>query len=206
MNIVTRRILLCLLFLTLIAAGISADGLCSYPSEQQWFSFCIEQDGQFVPVRNNRVELEKAPFTLILIMRGPMGVLVNCSAKDNLFKGFLKNKPLSKITDKPEMFMGMGEGLGNDSEKIVIDDIAPHYMFYTDGASHRFSSTELKGEYVIGRRIVANFTSFDREFEPSPINELDADVIYLSFMRSEYDEDYNLVELQKEALKVMFTE
>lgn len=174
-----------------------------YPVAGEWFSFAVEQDGSPVKVVDNTAVLKKAPFTLVLILRGPIGVLVNFSESDILYKGFLKNKPLVEILKRPDFFMGIGESDGNPDELMLIDGISPHYLYYADGASHRFSSIERSGEYVIGRREISNYTTYTDEYRPSPVEELAADEIYISMMYSEWDADYNKIELQKEAVKVI---
>jgi len=176
----------------------------AYPEDDQWFSFAVEQNGRPVKIKNNRVRLEKAPFTLVIITRGPIGLLVNFSERDTLFKGFLKNKVLADILEQPDRFMGMGEEDLNPDEKIVIDDHSAHYVYYENTASHRFSNIAIEGEYVIGRRLISNYTSRTSGDEPIPIKQLPADELYLSFMYGDWDENYNRVELQKEALKVIF--
>jgi hypothetical protein len=69
---------------------------------------------------------------------------------------------------------------------------------------HRFSSIELSGEYVICRRVISNYTTIAEAGKTMPIKQLEADEIFLGFMYGEWDENYNRVELQKEALKVIF--
>ena len=192
----------------ILLIGVFPAGIFSqaggFPAQDEWFSFAIEQNGRPVEIENNRLTLRKAPFTLVLITRGPVGVLVNCSESDKLYKGFLKNKPLSAFLDEPDFFMGIGEADGNPDELFLIDDVSPHYLYYAPNQAHRFSSVEFDGNFVIGRRIISSYTTYRDGFEPIPIEELAADVLYLSMMYSEWDADYNKIELQKEALKIVF--
>lgn len=184
---------------------LSAD-VGEYPAQDEWFSFAVEQYGAVVPVKNNRVCLEKAPFTFVLITRGPIGVLVNFSTENIMFKGFLKNKQLADFLDRPDNFMGLGEDNMNPNERIFLNETAAHYLFYTDGATHRYSSVEKQGEYIIGRRIVSSYTAYDDVDLVTPIDRLDVDTIYLSMMYAEWNDDYSRNELQKEALKIIFSD
>lgn len=205
MKIIFRIVVISfILTLTLPFFIIAQEG--SFPSDEQWFNFSIEQNGKSVPVKNNRISLEKAPFTLVIIMKEPLGVLVNFSEDPTLFKGFLKNKPLDIILPEPDLFMGMGEASGNEMEVMLIDEVSPHYLYYTDGASHRFSSTEIVQGHIICRRVISNFTTHENDFDPYQIEILAADTIYISFLYGDWDENYNRLELQKEALKVSFVE
>ncbi len=195
-----------LMFLIVLLPSASAEDSGSFPAEDEWFSIAIEQHGQTVPVRNNRLALDKAPFTLVVIMKEPLGVLVNFSESSALFKGFLKKRSLDRILPNPDLFMGIAEAPGNEMEVMLIDDVSPHFLYYTDGASHRFSRTEMKQDHIVCRRIISNFTSYDDDFAPYPLEKFTGDIIYLSFLYGEWDEDYNRIELQKEALKVIFKE
>ena len=175
-----------------------------YPADDEWFSIAVEQYGRPVEIRKNRVKIDRAPFTLVLILRGPSGVLVNFSAVPELYRGFQKNMPLSKITVEPDLFMGIGEEMGNPDELMLIDEISPHFLFYTDSSANRFSSVELRNGYIIGRRVISNYTTYADDFEPIPVEQLAADDIYMSLMYSEWDDNYNRVELQKEGLRITF--
>ena len=194
-------IFITLIFLFVLLPSAFAQTVGLFPADDEWFSLAIEQNGKPVAVVNNKVELEKAPFTLVLVLRGPIGVLVNFSVSDVLFKGFLKNKRLAEFVSRPDYFMGIGEGEGNFDELILIDKISPHYMFYADDSAHRFSSIELQEKFIIGRRIISNFTTYADEFAPSPIEELSEDTLYISVMYGEWDQNYNKIELQKDALR-----
>ena len=175
-----------------------------YPSEEQWFSFAVEQNGKPVEIKNNRLSIEKAPFTLVLITRGPLGVLVNFSEKDTLYKGFLKNKPLSEFLPQPDLFMGLGEEDFNPDESIFIDEFSAHYLYFENRTRHRFSTAELSDGYVTGRRIISNYKTYTDAESIIPISELETDTLYLGFMYGEWDENFNRIELQKEAVKVNF--
>lgn len=194
-----------ILQLICLVTAASLSGLsfpCDPPAEGQWFSVCIEQNGEVLTSRNGTVSLKKTPFSLIFITKGPLGVLVNFSTEDTLYNGFNKDKPLSAILEVPEMFMGIGEDLNNPDDLMLLDPVAPHYLFYQDGTTHRFDSTELRGEFVVARRNIANYTTLAVEFDPTPLAQLAADVIYISLMYSDYDKDWNIIELQKAVLKL----
>ncbi len=106
----------------------------SEDKEQQktdsYFSIQIIQENQIIPVINNEVKINRVPFTLVLILKEKIGVLTNFSVKPLLYDGFSHGKPLSKILEEPDMFMGMAEYNLNPDKCICIDNILPHYLYY----------------------------------------------------------------------------
>ena len=204
MKTTLKNILITAFLIILVPAALFSQHNCEIPDDNSFFSLCIEQYGRPVTSANGRVTLDKAPFTLVLVTRGSIGILVNCSEKSDLYKGFLKNRPLAEITDQPDMYMGIGEVMFNPDEMFLIDKLAAHYLYYSGPDSHRYSSAEKRGEWIIGHRIISNYTTYDDGFLPVPIEELETDSLYLSLMYEEYDKDYNRVEIQKEGLKIIF--
>ena len=102
------------------------------------------------------------------------------------------------------MFMGMAEELFNPEEKIIIDNTSPHYLFYEDESQHRFSTVEMEEGYIFCRREISNITTFNLNLDPVPLQRLPGNDLFLSFLYSEYDEDWNRIEKQKEGLHIHF--
>lgn len=203
MKIFKQSVFVFLLSFLVCSVGVFAQN-GEYPAEGTWFSYAVEQNGEPVEVKDNEAVLEKAPFTFVLILRGPIGVLANFSYEDSLYKGFLLNKPLAEITKKPDFFMGIGEPDGNADEFILIDPVSPHYLYYSDASANRFSTVEAKDDFFVGRRVISNYTTYANEFALIPIEKYFGEAIYVNMMYSEWDENYNKIELQKEALKIVF--
>ena len=193
-----------LLMLLSCIFSVSAEVRCDLPSGNAWFSICIEQDGEVVPSSGGIVEIEKKPFTLVIIMKEPIGVLVNFSSDERLHNGFRQGQSIEDLLKSPEMFMGMAEELFNPEEKIIIDNTSPHYLFYEDESQHRFSTVEMKEGYIFCRRKISNITTFNLNLDPVPLQRLPGNDLFLSFLYSEYDEDWNRIEKQKEALHIHF--
>ncbi|MDC7226340.1 MAG: hypothetical protein PQJ61_06220 [Spirochaetales bacterium] len=116
----------------------------------------------------------------------------------------MKNKALAEFLDQPDFFMGMGEEDETPYEKVFIDNISAHYLYYENSDMHRFSTAEQHGEYIIGRRVISSYTTYGNDNPSIPIEQLAVDTLYLSFMYGEWDEDYNRIELQKDAVKIRF--
>lgn len=177
----------------------------SYTIEEgKYFSVFIEQGGETAAVRNGRVEIGKTVFALVLVMKEPLGVLANFSLDDQMYRGFRRGKLLSEIMDEPDMFMGLAEENFNRRQRIFIDDSAPHYLFFQDQNNHRFDEIYKAGDYFICKRTIGYYALLSAVESVIPIELLAGDTLYISFLYSDYDENWERVELQKEALRIDF--
>lgn len=77
------KILMAVLLISANSLLVSADetelleALERLSSGELFFDVLVEQNGRIVPVRENLAELDRRPFTLILLLREPVGILVN---------------------------------------------------------------------------------------------------------------------------------
>ena len=105
---------------------------------------------------------------------------------------------------EPDLFMGMAEHLFNPNRRVRIDPVAPHYLFYDSKESHRFSSVIERQAGLICRREISYFSFEAAGNARMPIERLPTDSLFVSLLFSEYDANYNRVELQKEYLELLF--
>ena len=167
-----------------------------------YFAIFIEQDGLFEEIIDYYAGIRLGPFTFIIVMKEPIGVLVNFSAESDLYYGFRKEKPLKSIIEHPGMFMGLAEDSFNLEGKIYIDPVTPHYLFYDGDDSHRFSTVERWSGLYICKRRVEHFAYLDEIDTVLPIEAFDGEYLYVSALYSEYDANWNIIEHQKEAVKI----
>jgi hypothetical protein len=172
--------------------------------EGKYFEVFIEQGGETVNIRNNRVELEKAAFTLVLVMKEPLGILTNFSLEDRLFRGLKRGKPLTDILDEPDLFMGLAEENFNLRKRIFIDEYTPHYLYFQDKDNHRFNEIYMSGEYYICKRTVGYYAFLNAVESAIPVELLSEDTLFVSLLYSDYNENWERMELQKEVLKIDF--
>lgn len=168
------------------------------------FGVYLEQNGETRDAHAGTVILEKAPFTLVLVLKEPAGILVNFSLDDRLYRGFRMRKTLADILDEPDLFMGIAEDNFNPRRRIFIDDIAPHFLFFQDEENHRFDAVFPFGNYLICKRTVGYYTFLSDLETIFPIERLPGRILYLSLFYGDYDDNWERVELQKTALQIDF--
>lgn len=195
-----------LLLLVSISLPLAAEiDFADYTVEEgSRFGVYIEQGGETIHIRNSRVELEKSAFTLVLVMKDKLGILANFSLDDRLYRGFRKDRLLSDIIDEPDLFMGLAEENFNQRKRIFIDEVTPHYLFFQDRDNHRFDEIYTSGDYYICRRTIGYYTFLNAVESNIPIEMLSGENLYISLLYSDYNENWERVELQKEAVRIDF--
>ena len=200
-----RHIVFPLLFF-IISLPLAAEiDYAAYTIEEgKHFAVYVEQGGETLTIRNNRVGMEKSDFTLVLVMKDKLGVLANFSLEDRLFRGFKRGKSLEDILDEPDLFMGLAEENFNQRQRVFIDEYTPHYLFFDDPDNHRFNEILMSGDYYICKRVISYYAFLNAVESAIPIELLSGDTLFISLLYSDYNENWERVELQKEALKIDF--
>lgn len=191
-----------------------------FPQGEDYFRVFVEQEGRIAEATGGVVNLDRRPFTLVLVFRDPsgpgetpgessksgksVGVLANFSFRDVICRGFREEKSLGEILENPDNFMGMAEHLFNVEEKIVVDDVVPHYLYYDASDNHRFSSvTQMHGVLVCRRRI-AYYSHLDSIEQKSPVEQIQWDRLFISLLHSRYGQNYQRIEIQRECIEIDF--
>jgi len=76
--------------------------------------------------------------------------------------------------------MGMAEHLFNTEEKIVVDEVVPHYLYYEASDKHRFSSVSKMDGVLICRRWIAHYSYLDSIEQKNPVEQIQRDRLYIS--------------------------
>lgn len=169
-----------------------------------FFNVFIEQDGGIIEIDDFRVLLAKRPFTLILELTQPMGILVNFSFDGSLARGFNGRQSLDELLPEPDLFMGMAEEMFNPDAAIYIDVVSPHYLFYNNSEEHRFSDVDMAGNSLLCRRDIGYFKVLGLGESLRRIEELDQDSLFVSLLYSEFGEDWRRIEKQKRGFQILF--
>ena len=191
-----------------------------FPLGEDYFRVFIEQEGRVAAATGGVVGLDRRPFTLVLIFRDPsgpekrpgeasksgksVGVLANFSFRDVICSGFKDEKSLGEILENPDNFMGMAEHLFNAEEKIVVDEVVPHYLYYDASDNHRFSSVTQMDGVLICRRRIAHYSYLDAIEQKSPIEQIQGMRLFISLLHSQFGQDYQRIEKQRECIEIDF--
>ena len=167
------------------------------------FRIYIEQDGIPQEIRDNRVNLQKRPFEIIVHFAKPDSIFVNASFSDESFQAALEGRPHPEIPGFQEP--GMVEELFNRDETLMIVDTAPHYWHYSDRYDHRFSEVIFADAYLICKKKISYLTIGEKKEKPVEIENIHEDTIYLVFMKLEWTRDFaEKVEYKRTVLEINF--
>ena len=174
-----------IIFLTLatgVLAGCPRASGKDMLGEGKFFTVAIEQDGQRVCLVNNRAQLGKKPFTVILTFSRFDGVMVNASVRPLLLEAVRAGRSVQEILPIP--IRGLAEGLNNPQQQIFVTDKGYNFWYYMGPTIHRFDDvTESKGRYVCRRRI-AN-VHMEGAIAITPIGSLNANSLNLVFVKAD---------------------
>jgi len=169
----------------------------------KYFEVGIQQDRKLVPIDNHQVVLQKKPFTIVLYLKQPDGILVNAALTPESFESARAGKPLKDIKGFDDL--GMAEEIFNPKALLIIASRAPHFWYYANNANHRFNDVAKKQGILICRRIVANLLYLDTTKAFVAVKNISEDTLYLVFMRTKWTKDFSKqIEKQREYIKVVF--
>lgn len=189
-----------LLIFSLIAL-ISATGFAN--DEPERFSISITQDHQTISEISGKVQLKRAPFSIILEFLRPMAVLVAASDKPGRYDLALSGTPLEEFI-KPAT--GMAEGFFNKTKDIGLSSIGTNYWYYESETDHRFNIVStLNGKLQCERQIENLFFVEYPDKKKTKIKESNIKAIYLVAVSAEFQrETFNYKEFQRETLVIEF--
>ncbi len=177
---------------------------------EHYFRVFVEQEGQVATASEGVVSLDRKPFTLVLFFRdassskNTSAVLANFSFKNVICSGFRQGKSLGEFLDNPDNFMGMAEHIFNAEEKIVVDEVVPHYLYYDASDNHRFSSVTQRDGVLVCRRRIAHYSYLESIEQKSPVEQIQWDKLYISLLYSQYGKNYQRIEKQRACLEIKF--
>lgn len=178
-------------------------GQVSSPNPMPYFSVGFSQDGKIVPVADHQIILAKRPFTILLYLKQPDGILVNASFASQSFKQAQAGLPFIDIEGFSDL--GMAEEPFNPKTLLMISAIAPHYWYYEHDAHHRFNHVTSKNNILVCERIVGQIMDRDASKTMKSIREIQENALYLVFMKTEWTPDFRQQhEKQREFIQILF--
>ena len=189
-----------ILFLTLTC---SAWGQTPPLHTMPFFAVGFFQNGEMIPVANHQVSLAKQPFTIVLYLRQPDGILVNASFDSQSFKQAGNGLPFAEIAGFSDL--GMAEEPFNPKTLLMASGSAPHYWYYEHDANHRFNQVTSQQNILVCERIVGQIMYRDTSKKMVSIREIQENELYLVFMKTEWTSDFRQQrERQREFIQIRF--
>ena len=112
----------------------------------QQFQVKISQHGDTLSVAENVIELERAPFDIIVMMPPKTHLLVSASYNDRTFNMAQSGAAMNSMPGFSET--AMAEGLFNADRELMVFYYAPSYWYYEDDYDNRFNRTKQKNNQV----------------------------------------------------------
>lgn len=156
-----------------------------------------------IPVADHQVRLAKQPFTIVLYLRQPDGILVNASFDPQSFTQARNGTPFADIAGFADL--GMAEEPFNPKTLLMTSNRAPHYWYYEHDANHRFNQVTARQNILICERIVGQIMYRDTSKKMTSIRQIQEDALYLVFMKTEWTSDFRQQhERQREFIQILF--
>jgi hypothetical protein len=208
-RLAAQRLLIPLLLLSVLPQAVALDWDMELAEEaaamlvgERYFAAGILQDGRLSPIEDDRIDLSRRPFSIVLVTHEPTGVLLNLSHESHLYYGIRAGMGLDQILEEPEMFMGMAEGLFNEEQTLYLTGTMAHYLFFSDHETHRFSFVQMLPGAIIGVREVRYLWDMEDTGETWPVESFGGP-LYISLIHSVYESGQR-TELQRATAELVF--
>lgn len=193
------HLVLMLAILTGVASFTAATEL---PVVTESFAIGFEQSGQFIPVNDHQVTLEKKSFTVVVFFRQPDDILVNASLTPESFDPAKAGAASDEIPGFKNF--GMAEESFNPKTLLILSNDSPHYWYYADEHDHRFNDMILKNGQLICRRLITQIMLHGKK-QLSIVKELPGNSLYFVFLKTSWTQDFTKqIEQQRDYVKVNF--
>lgn len=189
-----------IIFLLNLATNITAKPLGDLSNKYD-FKISIEQNNKEVLITNGVCRLKKQPFTIVIKLSEPNGVLVNASFQNTSFIKASEKRPLEEIPGFSET--GLADKKGNEDKDVMLAFDGPNYWYYSNTTDHRFDEIKQENSWWVCKRQITNFYDIKTE-KRTPVSKVIKD-LYLVFLSSEYDFDLEKhIEIKRDFLQILW--
>ncbi|GAK54405.1 hypothetical protein U14_05690 [Candidatus Moduliflexus flocculans] len=191
-----------LFFVLFICIGEHIAAATDLPVVTESFAIGFEQNGQFLPVKEHQIILEKKSFTVVVFFRQPDDILVNASLTPESFNLAQSGAALADIPGFANL--GMAEESFNPRTLLMLSKDSPHYWYYADENDHRFNDVIVKNRQLICRRLITQVMQVEKK-QLSIVKELPGNALYFVFLKTSWTKDFTKqIEQQRDYVKVIF--
>lgn len=192
-------------YLKIAFAGSAPPGTppAAEASRSTLFSIGLEQLGSPIPVSGHEARVRKAPFDVLVDLKGIPGVYVHAAFDSGFFEKAQRGEPLGRVFRRLQT---MALGRFNEKQLLFINDEDSHQFWYASTRTeHDFSGLTNVPGGVRGRRVISNLWIAGA---PVLVHRVPQSVLYLVFyagdLSSDTDDDaaQRAHERQRDVLKI----
>ncbi len=184
------------------APALLAEAPIADPARAKVFAVAVEQLATAVPIAAGEARLRKAPFDVLVDLKGIDGVYVHAAFDPAFFDKARRGEPLGRVFRRAQT---MALGTFNDGQLLFINDEDSHQFWYANGRTdHDFSLLTAIHGGVRGRRVISNLWVG----APVLVHRVPQSVLYLVFyagdlsLETDNDSAQRAHERQRETLKI----
>jgi hypothetical protein len=167
------------------------------------FGIAVEQLGSAVPISGREARVRKAPFDLLVDLKGIDGVYVHAAFDDAFFEKARRGEPLGRVFRK---YQTMALGRFNEKQLLFMNTEDSHHFWYAAGRTeHDFNGVQPIPGGVQGRRVISSLWVGG---QPVLVHRVPQSVLYLVFYAGDLSADTDdeaaqrAHERQREVLKI----
>ena len=183
-----RHLIISAILITLFTGCSSTqEGATKAPFEH--FLIAFEQDGTILPIENHQVNLQRAPFDILVYFATADSLFIHASTERKTFDLTAGGSPVSEL---PGFTEGeIQENLFNSEKTLNLSENSPSFWKYTSETEHNFTSIKNEKNVFVCRRIITSLTEQGKENKVTPIEKISPGTIFLSMIKMEWNEDYS---------------
>ena len=185
------------------APAVFAEAPIADPARAKVFAIAVEQLASAVPIAAGEARMRKAPFDVLVDLKGIDGVYVHAAFDPAFFDKARRGEPLGRVFRRAQT---MALDTFNEQKLLFINDEDSHQFWYVHGRTeHDFNLLTAIPGGVRGRRVISNLW-VDRA--SVLIHRVPQSVLYLVFyagdLSNETDDEaaQRKHERQRETLKI----
>jgi hypothetical protein len=173
------------------------------PARGKPFAIALEQLGSAVKVTAGEARVRKAPFDVLVDLKGIPGVYVHAAFDAGFYEKARRGEPLGAVFRRAQT---MALGRFNDGQLLFINGEDSHHFWYADSrAEHDFSALTPVAGGVQGRRVISQLWVGNA---PVLVHRVPQSILYLVFYSGDLstegdnEQTQRAHERQRETLKI----
>jgi hypothetical protein len=171
-----------------------------------YFKIAFEQNGEYHFPIDNKVSLKNAPFSILVYLNIPDGILVNASLHDDSYEAMITGLPEKDIQGFKKN--NLPDEISNSNNTLLISKQSPSYWYYINEQDNVFNQIEkISKNIILCERKIDKVKNMDSNQTLSTLNieDINFKQVYLCFLKSDWSNDFKTrIELKREAIILNF--
>jgi hypothetical protein len=168
-----------------------------------YFKIAFEQNGEYYSPIDNNISLKKAPFSILVYLNIPDGVLVNASLYDDSYNEMVKGLTEKELQGFKKN--NLPDEILNSANTLLLSKQSPSYWYYTNDQDNVFNFMErISKNIILCERKINKIKDTDTN-QLFNIEDINFKQVYLCFLKNDWSPDFKTrIELKREAIIVNF--